>query len=56
VGAGGSVLLLGESGKTEKYSHPSRSTFSSVAQAGDGSVVLVGMGGVARLDEAEQLQ
>ncbi|MEP6390837.1 MAG: YCF48-related protein [Halioglobus sp.] len=56
VGAGGSVLLLDESGQIEKYSHPSRSTFSSVVQASDGSVVLVGMDGVGRLDEAEQLQ
>ena len=56
VGAGGSVLLLDESGQIARYSHPSRSTFSSVAQASDGSVVLVGMDGVGRLNEAEQLQ
>ncbi len=56
VGAGGSVLLLDDSGQVKRYSHPSRSTFSSVAQASDGSVVLVGMDGVGRLDEAEQLQ
>ena len=56
VGAGGSVLLLSDSGQIERYSHPSRSTFSSVTQASDGSVVLVGMDGVGRLDDAEQLQ
>ena len=56
VGAGGSVLLLDQSGQIAKYSHPSRSTFSSVVQASDGSVVLVGMDGVGRLNEAERLQ
>jgi photosystem II stability/assembly factor-like uncharacterized protein len=56
VGAGGSIVLLDNSAQVTRYSHPSRSTFSSVAQASDGSVVLVGMDGVGRLDEAELLQ
>ncbi|MEP4485055.1 MAG: YCF48-related protein [Halioglobus sp.] len=56
VGAGGSIIVLDESGQIEKYSHPTRSTFSSVVQASDGSIVLVGMDGIGRLDEAEQLQ
>lgn len=52
VGAGGMLLRLGPDGSTERYQHPSRSTFSTALQANDGVVWLVGMDGLARLSEA----
>ena len=51
VGAGGSLLRLDAAGGVERLNHPDRETFSDALPVGD-RVYLVGMGGIARLEEA----
>jgi len=52
LGAGGTALRMDPSQQVTEYQHPSRSTFSAALRGADGTVWLVGVDGLARLDEA----
>ncbi len=52
LGAGGTMLEVDASGEQRVLEHPSRSTYSSALALGGGTVLLVGMEGLGRLDEA----